>query len=66
MPGGRFPVVVALYRDEDEDYALVCFGSTTVAVARWRYEENKHYKVPFSELPTRAEYERRNAPGAAA
>lgn len=59
-------MVVALYRDEDEDYALVCFGSTTVAVARWRYEENKHYKVPYSELPTRAEYERRTAPSAAA
>ncbi len=58
-------VVAALYRDEN-DCAFVCFGGTTVLVPRWRYEHNKYYKVPFSELPTKAAYERRNAPSAAA
>ncbi len=49
-------MVIALYRDE-EDCAMVCFGTTTIAVARWRYVENKHYKMPFDELPTKGEYD---------
>ena len=65
MPKGRIAVVVALYRDE-EDCAVVRFGSTVIAVARWRYEENRHYKTPFSELPTKAEYERQQAKAVAA
>ncbi len=55
---GGCPVVIALYRDE-EDCAVVRFGSTVIAVAKWRYEENKHYKTPFSALPTKAEYDAR-------
>lgn len=66
MPAGRIAVVVALYRDEKEDCAFVCFGSTTVTVPRWRYDHNKYYKIPFAELPTKAEYDLRNAPGVAA
>ena len=46
------------------EYAFVDYGSASSLgeIPRWRYEE-ADYRAPFDDLPTKEEYEARNAHG---
>jgi hypothetical protein len=52
----------AITSEGGAEYAFVDYGSASSLgeIPRWRYEQ-ANYEPPFDELPTKDEYEARNA-----